>query len=370
MAHAQRHRLRRRMETPEPEKPCAGFFCEQYHATNPIDRLDAPKASNHDTTSAGAELVGGTSNGNANTNAPKPYKSNVYSDSATSTGDERRDLIAILLFGCLVLAAGIYYLTRAILRRRLYSHVLRRLRCTDDDAAAAATTTSPPIALGTVIQKESRNIWEFRWSEYDSLAVIAGITPMEEVYQPWPVAPFHLVVCYEAPMAAAAVANPSSAAGSGNEVVIKKLENVSKKRFMNTRPGDLFKILCLEGKPRSGMIQEEVQFSSAVALEDMVLWAFLLLVGVGLCAWGIKYTGDTILASVPTLVAVLCLLISINVHKAQCHVLEEKLIDGKHNTSKIVSVVVSATNEEEESSSDVDGDTPEPNEPNGPGEIV
>ena len=50
--------------------------------------------------------------------------------------------------------------------------------------------------------------------------------------------------------------------------------------------------------------------------------------------------------------------------------LEEKLIDGKHNTSKIVSVVVSATNEEEESSSDVDGDTPEPNEPNGPGEIV
>ena len=118
------------------------------------------------------------------------------------------------------------------------------------------------------------------------------------------------------------------------------------------------------------MIQEEVQFSSAVALEDMVLWAFLLLVGVGLCAWGIKFTGDTILTSVPTLVAVLCLLISINVHKAQCHVLEEKLIDGKHNTSKIVSVVVSATNEEEESSSDVDGDTPEPNEPNGPGEIL
>ena len=358
------------METSEPKKPCAGFFCQQYHATDPIDRLDAPKASNHDPSPAGAEIFGGTSNGNASTNAPKPYNTYKYSASATSTGDERRDLIAILLFGCLVLAAGIYYLTRATLRRRLYSRVLRRLRCTDDDAAAAATTTSPPTALGAVIQKESRNIWEFRWSEYDSLAVIAGITPMEEVYQPWPVAPFHLVVGYEAPMAAATVANLSSGAGSGNQVVIKKLENVSKKRFMDTRPGDLVKIVCLEGKPRSGMIQQEVEFSSAVALEDIVLWAFLLLIGVGLCIWGIKYTGDTILTLVPTLVAVLCLLFSARVHKAQFHVLEEKLIDGKHNTSKIVSVV-SATNEEEEASSDVDGDdTPEPNEPNGPGEIV
>jgi len=356
------------METPpDPDdaagdgnnKPCAGFFCQQY-ATDPSDAPPkAPEASSHDPSGAGAELfVGGTSHGNASTNAPSPHS--MSSGSAAITADERRQLVSILVFGCLVLAAGIYYLTRATLRRRLHSRLLRKLKQGTNDAAG--TRLSRTTTTGTVITKESRNLWEFRWSEYDSLAVIAGITPIEEVYQPWPVAPFHLVVGYEAPVAALA------AATSGNQVIVKKLENISKKRFMGTKPGDSVKIACLEGKPGSGVIQEEVQFSSSVALEDMVLWAFLLLVGVGLCAWCIKYTGDMILVSVPTLVAALCLFISIKAHEAQCQVLEEKLIDGKHNTSKII---VSATaNEEEEESSDVDGKTTEPNEPNGPGEIV
>ena len=156
-------------------------------------------------------------------------------------------------------------------------------------------------------------------------------------------------------MGATAAAADISPAGHGTEFTIKKLENVSKKRFMNTTPGDLVKLVCLEGKPRSGMIFEEVQYSSSVALEDMVLLMFLILLGVGFCAWAFSYPGDAVIVFVPLFVATFCLLVSFKVHRAQCHVLEEKLIDGKHNTSKTL-----FTTAMEELS----------NEPNGPGDIV
>ena len=111
------------------------------------------------------------------------------------------------------------------------------------------------------------------------LAVHAGVIPVAETYQHWPLAPFHLFVCYEAPTTAAET-NPASA-GQGTELTIKKLENFSKKRFMNTTPGDLIELVCLEGKPRSGMVPAELQFSGSVALDTMLLWFLFLLPGAG-----------------------------------------------------------------------------------------
>ena len=84
----------------------------------------------------------------------------------------------------------------------------------------------------------------------DWLDLHSGIMPVAEVHQPWPVAPFNLFVCYEAPMGATAATAADASplpAGQGTEFTIKKLENVSKKRFMNTTPGDMVKLVCLEG---------------------------------------------------------------------------------------------------------------------------
>ena len=76
------------------------------------------------------------------------------------------------------------------------------------------------------------------------------------------------------------------------------------------------------------------------------------------------YPSDAVFVFVPLLVATFCFLISFKVHRAQCHVLEEKLIDGKHNTSKTLFTTVMGE------SAGIDGDTVEPNESNVSGEIV
>ena len=365
MTHEQQRHRRR--NTPEDEK-CIGFFCKygtsqdvNANSTNVTEWLNAstptPHHHNHNhkqTTSisnnnAPTKGFFGASNSAAhNTNAPNPY-----SDGATP-----------LIFGCLIISVGMYFFIRAALRRRLYSQLSQKLlKCMLSASASEATCT----CTGTVIKKECKTIWEFRAVDTDFLAVHAGIMPVAEVYQPWPVAPFNLFVCYEAPIGAAAAAADRSSAGQDTEITIKKLENISKKRFMNTAPGDLVKLACLEGKPRSGMIFDEGQYSSSVAQEDMVLLFFLLLLGSGFCVWAFSYPGDAILVLVPLLLATFCCLISCKVHQTQCHVLEEKLIDGMHNTSKTLYTTAM------EESLVAGGDTPEPNEPNEPngsGEIV
>lgn len=361
-AHEQKRRWRR-MELSKPDSKCVGFFCKygtsqdvNANSTNVTEWLDTSTATPHhhkhkdkstniSINNAPGKHSFGTSNGNANSkNAPNPYTDGTP--------------VPMLILGCLIISAGTYYFTRAALRRRLFSRMSRKLlKCTLSASASEATCT----CTGTVIKKESKNIWEFRASDTDFLAFHSGVMPVAEVYQSWPVAPFNLFVCYEAPMGAKAVAANTSPAGHGTEFTIKKLENVSKKRFMNTTPGDLVKLVCLEGKPRSGMIFEEVQYSSSVALEDMVLLLFLILLGVGFCAWAFSYPGDAVVVFVPLFGATFCFLVSFKVHRTQCHILEEKLIDGKHNTSK---TLFTAAMEE---SSNFDGDAgdnlPEPNEP-------
>lgn len=358
---------RRNMNTPEGDEKCTGFFCKygttqdvNADSTNVTEWLDtsaqAPhhhkgKTSHISNNNAPGKDFFGTSNGNANSkNAPNAYVDGTH---------------APLILGCLIISVGTYYFTRAALRRRLFSRMSRKLMKDTLNASASEATCT---CTGTVIKKECKNIWEFRATDMDWLDLHSGIMPVAEVHQPWPVAPFNLFVCYEAPMGAIATSATADAsplpAGQGTEFTIKKLENVSKKRFMNTTPGDMVKLVCLEGKPRSGMIFDEVQYSSSLALEEMVLLLFLILIGVGFCAWAFSYPSDAVFVFVPLLVATFCFLISFKVHRAQCHVLEEKLIDGKHNTSE--TLFTTAMGE----SAGIDGDTPEPNESNVSGEIV
>mmetsp|Transcript_25186 Transcript_25186/g.72840 ORF Transcript_25186/g.72840 Transcript_25186/m.72840 type:complete len:327 (+) Transcript_25186:75-1055(+) len=325
------------------ETGCTSIFCQ--YATDP--NVTSANATNvTDWLRPSDSNTFGTANGNATANSLH--------------NDDWYNLIGVLLFGCFVLSVSIYYLTRAALRRRLYSRLLLKY-----------WPTEYTTCTGTVIKKVCRNVGEWR-GESSGLFVVVGITPVEEVYQPWPVAPFHMYVCYEAPPSAAidGTAEPaasqhptSSDAQQGRGHIIKKLENVSKKRFMNTKPGDLVEIQCLKGKPRSGIIRDEVQWSRSVAVEDEVLWAFFLFLGVGLCAWGIRFT-DTTLVSVPALVAALCLVISIKVHRGQSKVLEEKLVDGGHDASKTFSAM------EESSDAGDTGADQFSSETNEPGEIV